>query len=315
MGKYPLHPDLMKYAWLRVPPIGPLLPAINGLLRLLPKGFRGKKRDRAQWLSIPRDDGKACKALLYTPEGCGQTAPCMVYFHGGGFIMAAAPQHYRMVRFYAENTPCKVLVVDYRLAPKHPFPAGVEDGYRCYRWLVEHKEALGVAPGKVALCGDSAGGNLAAAVALMARDRGLPRPCLQMLIYPVTDRRMETPSMARYVDTPLWDARLNRLMWERYLSGGHGPHVEYASPMEAASLRELPDAYVEVAQFDCLRDEGIAYAKALEEGGSQVELWEVLGGAHGFELAAKSPLVHSCMLRRTAALQRAFGIAPESGEA
>ena len=308
MGKYPLHPDFAKLAMLRPPIMRPLLPLINGFLRLMQTGYRGRNGIRLEKLTIPREDGTSVKALLYTPDGCSQSAPCLIYFHGGGFVMALAPQQDRMVRYYTKETPCKTLLVDYRLAPKHPFPAGVEDCYRAYRWVVEHAKTLGIAPDKIALGGDSAGGNLTAAVALMARDRGLPKPCFQMLIYPVTDRRKETASMKHYTDTPMWDAKKSRLMWECYLPTVPGAHIEYASPMEAESLANLPDAYVEVTQFDCLRDEGIAYAKALEQAGSHVELREIFGAVHGFELMANSAVVHDCMLRRTAALQRAFGL-------
>lgn len=150
-----------------------------------------------------------------------------------------------------------MVFVDYRWAPRHAFPVGVEDCYAAFQWVYQKAEEIGIDPDKIAMGGDSAGGALAAAVCLMARDRKASKICFQMLIYPVTDARQVTESVKEFIDTPLWNGKQNQKMWKLYLGQGVHPNKAYASPMEAASFNNLPDAYIEVAEFDCLRDEGI----------------------------------------------------------
>ncbi|PRX75020.1 alpha/beta hydrolase family protein [Cohnella sp. SGD-V74] len=141
----------------------------------------------------------------------------------------------------------------------------------------------------------------------MARDKGVvPGICYQLLVYPVTDARQTTESMRQYTDTPMWNAKLNKKMWDLYLKNGvEGPR-EYASPMEAASLDGLPDAYLEVAEYDCLRDEGIQYAEALRRSGVGVELHRTEGTVHGYDLEEKSGITLESKSRRIEALRKAF---------
>lgn len=148
------------------------------------------------------------------------------------------------------------------------------------------------------IAGDSAGGNLATAVTLMARDRGLAMPSALMLIYPVTDKRMMTESMKRYTDTPVWDANLSKMMWNAYLGEQQPEHMEYASPVEASSFEGFPPTYIEVAEFESLHDEGILLYERLKEIGIPVELHEIKGACHGFEIAIKSKITRDCMRRR-----------------
>jgi len=186
------------------------------------------------------------------------------------------------------------------------FPVGVEDCFAALEWIDQNAEGIGIDSNKIAIGGDSAGGALAAAVCLMARDRKASKICFQMLVYPVTDARQITESVKEFVDTPLWNAKLNQKMWQLYL--GHGGHSnkEYASPMEAISLENLPDAYIEVAEFDCLRDEGINFAEALKKNGIHVELNRTIGTIHGFEIAEDSEIVRQSVKKRVEALKNAF---------
>ena len=157
---------------------------------------------------------------------------------------------------------------------------------------------------KIFIGGDSAGGNLAAAVTLMARDRNYPLPTGVLLIYPVTDRRMKTASMKNFTDTPVWDAKLNRTMWQCYLGENEPQPAEYASSAEAKSLKEFPPAYIEVAEFDCLHDEGVAFCERLKKSGVATEFHEIKGGCHGYETATGSLLVQACMDMRIAWMRR-----------
>ena len=170
-----------------------------------------------------------------------------------------------------------MVLVDYRLAPKYAFPVGVEDCYAAFKWVYQHADKLEIDKNLIAIGGDSAGGALCAAVTQMARDYKAPKICFQMLVYPVTDARQITETIKKYVDTPLWDSIENNKMWKMYLKDGDFNLRAYASPMEATSFMDLPDAYVEVSEFDCLRDEGILYAEALEKSGCRVKLNKTVG--------------------------------------
>lgn len=300
MANYPLHPDLAGLAKLNPPMNTGLLAVSNAFLRLpLCRRFRGIRLKKRR---IP-GYGHRLGLHIYTPRKLKETAPCLVYFHGGGFAMRAAPQHYKLAQVYAEEAGCRVVLVDYSL---HPFPAPAEDCFTAYKWVVHNCRKLQVDPTRIAVGGDSAGGALAAAVCLMARDRCCVAPCFQLLVYPVTDRTMSTPSMAAFRDTPMWNTVKNEIMWQRYLSRPTDTPMEYASPMEAPSLTGLPDAYVETAEFDCLRDEGAAYAVALQRAGSRVELNMTKGTVHGFELKWKAQPTQSAIDRRVEALRKVF---------
>ena len=302
--KYPIKQEFGLYAHFHPPVCGALLPLINVALALLPKKKQSGITESK--LHILSEAGGRISALLLTPDGVGDNAPCLVYFHGGGFVMEAAPSHYALMAEYAVGARCKVLFVRYRLAPKHAFPVPMQDCFSAYQWVRQNADALGVNPARIAVGGDSAGGCLAAAICLMAQDKGVPLPSFQMLIYPVLDRRMQTASMQRFTDTPMWNMRLNEKMWQWYLPEQTTLDIAYASPAEAATLAGLPDTYLETAEFDCLRDEGVAYANALQSVGCTVEWNDTSGTMHGFDGVLNSPTVRACVKRRVGALQRAF---------
>jgi acetyl esterase len=306
MEKYNIHPDFMKYKNIK-PPINPaLLPLINFFMTQslnkakMPSGLSEIKH------KIIGYRGATIKASIFEPAGQISPLPCLVYFHGGAFAMQAASYHKKIACDYALRTPCKVVLVDYRLLPKNVFPVGLEDCYSAFCWIQEHAESLGVDKNRIAVGGDSAGGALAAGVSLLARDREIPMPCFQMLIYPVADERQTSDSMKEFVGTPLWNSELNAKMWRMYLKNGLPEKKEYASPAEAASLEGMPPSYVEVAEYDCLRDEGIAFAKALKNCGVITELYKTQRTVHGFEIAENNEIVHESVTRRIEKLQTAF---------
>jgi acetyl esterase/lipase len=194
----------------------------------------------------------------------------------------------------------------YRLAPDHPFPAGVEDCYATLLWVVRYASRLGIDRSRIAIAGDSAGGGLAAAIAQMARDKKGPPICMQMLLYPVTDCSRTTESANKYTDTPIWNSLANRKMWDIYLKGWDKPISPYASPMHAESLSGLPPAYVETAEFDPLHDEGILYAKRMESDGVIVTLNETKHTVHGYDLIKVNEIVKESLALRTQVLEKAF---------
>ena len=296
-----LDKELRALAWWKLPENPRAIPLINLPLRFIK--CRSDKRLEVTAYELPGYENARQKALLISPKGAEAVLPCLLLFHGGGFVFRAAGAHYRLAKEYAEKLPCRVLFVDYRLAPKHPFPTPSEDCFAAYCWVLENAEALGIDKSRVFLGGDSAGGNLAAAVTLMARDRGLPSPAGLLLIYPAVDRRMITGSIEEYKDGPLLGKTVLRMMWDAYLGDCVPEPVEYASPLEAASFDGFPPVYIEVAQHDPLRDEGVLLYERLKEENCSAQLHRVDRACHGFEAMDSSAITRSCMRRRLRWLQ------------
>jgi acetyl esterase len=218
---------------------------------------------------------------VYTPNGTAPF-PLLVYFHGGGWVLGGIDTHDGTCRSLANGAGCVVVSVDYRLAPEHRYPAAAEDCCAATQWAAAHAAELGADARRVAVGGDSAGGNLAAVVALMARDRGGPALVLQLLIYPATDARFDTASYRDNADGYLLTAADMRWFWDHYLGDSGRGAEPYASPLRAADLSGLPPALVITAEFDPLRDEGEAYAKRLEDAGVASRLSRYDGMIHGF---------------------------------
>jgi acetyl esterase len=218
---------------------------------------------------------------IYHPGGAGRL-PVLVYFHGGGWVLGSIDMVDGICRSLANGAGCMVVSVDYRLAPEHKFPAAAEDSYAATCWVAEHAAALGVDAGRLAVGGDSAGGNLAAVVTLMARDRGRPEIVHQLLVYPVTDSACDTPSYRANAHDYLLTKDAMLWFWDHYTNGAGDRSHPYAAPLRASNLLNLPPALVITAEYDPLRDEGEAYATRLRECGVPVEVTRYRGMIHGF---------------------------------
>ncbi|MHB1416495.1 MAG: alpha/beta hydrolase [Chloroflexota bacterium] len=218
---------------------------------------------------------------VYTPQGAGPF-PVLVFFHGGGWVIGGADTHDHVCRGLAYQARVLVVSVEYRLAPEHKFPAAAEDAYAATRWVAENAASLNGDAGRMAVGGDSAGGNLTAVVSLMARDRQAPKLSFQLLLYPVVDHDFDTASYLQNAEGyRLWRADMI-WFWKHYLSEEAQADNPYASPLRAPDLSGLPPALVITAEYDPLRDEGEAYAKRMEEAGVPVVLNRYDGMIHGF---------------------------------
>jgi acetyl esterase len=231
-------------------------------------------------LRVPRAGGEV-PVRVYRPGGAGGTPGVVAYFHGGGWCLGSLDGFDTVCRALANASGAIVASVDYRLAPEHPFPAAVEDAEAVVRWLGEHAASLGADPARLAVAGDSAGGNLAAVTARRLRDAGGPALRLQALVYPVLDAGRDTPSYAECATGYGLTADGMGRWWRLYLGGADGFQPD-CSPLRAADFAGLPPAFVLTVDKDVLRDEGEAYARALEAAGVPVTLRRYDGAAHGF---------------------------------
>ncbi len=263
---------------------------------------------RVQGLEIPGHGGPI-PARLYVPGNlpAGAPVPLLLYFHAGGWVIGDLDTHDGVCRFLGAAAGTAVLAIDYRLAPEHPFPAAVEDAWASFAWAVANAAALGVDPARIAVGGDSAGGNLAAVICLLARAGGGAMPAMQLLIYPPTDSAGDLPSR-RLFDEGFLLTKGDMEAFERsYLPPGSDATDPRVSILRAPDLRGLPPAYVATAGFDPLRDEGEAYALRMREAGVQVALRRHRGLVHSFAShTAVSRTARGAMLEVAGALRMAL---------
>lgn len=256
---------------------------------LTPEEARAGHRERAKLTSgepQPVAEVREAKAgdvpvRIYVPDG-GAPMPGLVFFHGGGWVTGDLDTHDVLCRALANGAGCTVVAVHYRLAPEHKFPAAIDDAVAATRWVAEHAAELGIDPNRLAVAGDSAGGNLAAAVAQVLRHEGGPQLAYQVLIYPVIDHNFDTQSYIENADGYRLTRAGMQYYWAHYLPDRSHANDHRASPIRAENLSDLPPALVITAEYDPLRDEGRAYADGLRDAGVPVIYREYPGMIHGF---------------------------------
>lgn len=257
--------------------------AARALLASAPSGAPLTPLDRVEDMTMPSRAGELRARRYHAPATRGSAPrPVMLYLHGGGFVLGTLDGGDEVGRAIAARSGWDVVSLEYRLAPENPYPAALEDVLDAMAFLREQGCDLGLDSSRVAVGGDSAGGNLAAALCLYLRDHDLPLPAAQVLVYPAVDNRFATPSWTEFADAPLLTTADARWLWEQYL--GTSPEVvdHYAAPMKAASLAGLPPTLVLTAEVDPLRDDGEAYAARLLADGVPVTLVRHAGVFHGF---------------------------------
>lgn len=304
-----IHPDFRSIKARSLPSNRWVLGFLAGMLAGVNALYARKFKTLLSMEKVTSRDGARVPVIVIKPESLRKPAPALVYCHGGAFVMKHAPQHLENAVRYAREAQCYVVFVDYRLAPKHPFPAGFDDCYAALQWTLAKTVELGIDRRRIAVGGDSAGGALAAGVAQKAAHEDRIELCGQLLIYPVTDAKCNRPSVVNYANVPPFKAADPSALWTMYL--GRSPSEglpPYASPIHG-KLAGLAPAYVEICEFDILHDQGLAYARALTENGVDVTVNEVTGGVHGFDLlAAKSEVSKSVVASRIAFLKKIFAV-------
>ncbi|MEV6872483.1 alpha/beta hydrolase [Amycolatopsis sp. NPDC051128] len=247
---------------------------------------------------------------VYSPGNRTGAVPGLLYIHGGGFVMGDLDMFNAQLLRLVDELGIVIVSVDYRLAPEHPFPAPVEDCYAALAWVEAKAAELGIDPARIGVAGESAGGGLSAAVALLARDRGGPALRFQYLGIPELDDRLDTPSMEAYTDTPIWNRPNAVFSWTSYLGAepGGADVSPYAAPARATDLAGLPPAFVTTCQFDPLRDEGIQYAQRLAHAGVQAEFRHYPGTFHGSGMVETAQISRRMFADVVDALRRGLGV-------
>lgn len=255
---------------------------------------------------IPGGAGQQLLIRIYQPAGPGPF-PALVYFHGGGWVITNLDTYDASCRALTNAANCAVISVAYRQAPENPFPAAPEDAYAAYRWVLANAAAIRVDPARVAVGGESAGGNLATVTALLARDRGAPLPVHQLLVYPITNYAFDTPSYQAFVDAQPLNTPMMRYFFSFYLRRPADGANPYVSPLRA-NLAGLPPATVITAEIDPLRDEGEAYAARLNQAGVSATLTRYPGVAHEFfGMAAIIDKAKQAVAEAATGLNKGFG--------
>jgi acetyl esterase len=248
---------------------------------------------------------------IVRPDGAKGVTPVVMWFHGGGWILGDKDTHDRLVREFASGTGATVIFVDYDRAPEARYPVAIEQAYGATKYVAEHARELGVDASRLAIAGDSVGGNMTAVVALMAKERKGPQIVFQLLYYPVTDASLSEPSYAEFRDGPWLSKPEMAWFWDAYLPDRAARAAITASPLNATveELRGLPDALIIVDENDILRDEGEAYARKLSQAGVRVTSTRYNGTIHDFVMLnalADTPAVRAAILQGVDALKAAL---------
>ena len=294
-----VDPELKKYAKnmpfnRQIVSVGNIYQAASLKLVKIPKGILAETIEIEGYQHLP------FKTEVFTPADAQVPMPALICVHGGAFCYKAAVYHKKLACIYAAKAKCKVFFPDYHLAPKYP----------------DHAEEFGIDKGRIGLAGDSAGATIAAMICSEYERDQLIKPCLQMLVYPMTDTDMETPSMKEYTDTPFWNSTNHRKIWDICFEDQYKEALENGSlgedvkkemlPMHSVLPAGIPDTYIETAEFDCLHDEGILYGHKLENAGAKVEYNDTKGTFHGYDMALDTKIVKASVKKRLSFLRKHF---------
>jgi acetyl esterase len=264
---------------------------------------------RVENFMIPGPGGEI-RARCYAPVAASGPLPTLIYFHGGGFVAGSLESHDGLCRLFAVEGGFKVISVDYRLAPEHPYPAAVDDAWAATQWIEANAAELGVDAGRIAVGGDSAGGMLAAIVTQLAREKGGLKIAYQLLLFPNTQIGGETASLSEFAVGYFLERRAIDYFNSLYLTPQADKNSAKVSPLRARDFAGLPPAYIMLAGYDPLHDEGLAYAEKLRAAGVKVTVEDYAGLVHGFiYLQTVLPQAHDAVAAAAKAVKRALDAA------
>jgi acetyl esterase len=295
------------------PPIYTLSPAeARSVLVQVQSTPVGKPSAKIEDIAFPVGPTGSVPVRIVRPAGAGDVLPAVIYIHGGGWILGDRNTHDRLVREIAVGTGAAVVFVDYDRSPEARYPVAIEQAYAATRYVVDHGADLRIDPSRLAVAGDSVGGNMAAALTLMARQRRGPKIAFQVLFYPVTDTDFDTASYTRFADGPWLTKRAMRWFWDAYLPDVAARKQPTATPLNASldELAGLPETLVVVDENDVLRDEGEAYARRLSDAGVRVTSTRYNGTIHDFAMLnalADTPATRGAIAQAVDALKMALG--------
>ena len=273
--KYPISKEFGIYKLYQIPFDEKIFENADKLMSIYPKTLKETNKISFKAKTIKSYDDEKINIYIFEPKNV-DTKKILLYVHGGGFVYRGSRNHYGFCRKLAEEGICSVVYVDYRLAYKYKYPVPIEDAYAAYEYILKNKKKYE----KIMIGGDSAGGCLAIDVIRKAKYFDKPIPDFLLLLYPVLDKRMKTESMKKYTDTPVWNSELNKKMWDLYLK----ENGDYISPGEMKDVSFMPKTYIETAEYDCLHDEAIEFAKKLKKAHIDVVLNETKNTMHGFDI-------------------------------
>lgn len=269
--------------------------------------FQPNSKDvKTKYIKIRAIDNKKVRCILYEPKNINDNAPCLIYFHGGGFVLPAGPYHYKYCRQYAKECNCKVIFVNYRLSPKHKFPAVLNDSFGVYKYVYDNADKFNINKNKIAFGGDSAGGSISISTSIMAIEEKYPLPCGQLLIYPAVGINDETESMKLYTDTPMCNSNDIKKYLNYYFENKEDQEHIYADPIKYVNKTNTPPAYIETAEYDCLRDGAINYHQKLLEKEISSTLYQTKQTMHGYDIVTKSSISKKSMEKRIEFLNYVF---------
>ena len=311
------------------PPLDPQVAAVLAKIRLAgnPEYWQMTPAQAREWhnrkagiLDIPREpvhavedrtvpaDDAGVPVRIYTPRPSNSPWPVLVWLHGGGHVVGSLQSYDALCRKLALSADCIVVSVDYRLAPEHKFPAGVIDSFAALQWAGRHAADFGGDPGRIAIGGDSAGGNLAAVCAILARDAGGPALAFQLLVYPRTAPDEDSPSHRALAEGYMLTRKVILWFHDHYRASDMDREDFRYAPLIASDLSRLPPALIVVGEYDPLRDDGIAYANRLRDADNDVELADYAGMVHPFfSMGGAVDAGRRAMVQAAGALRRAFG--------
>lgn len=299
-----IHPQLRNNAH-RVPYnkaviyIANIFQSIAFHMKKVPKGIKQSKFTiQVNHLSL--------KTHVFEPKDSSKKLPCLLYIHGGAFSYKASMIHKHYACLYALEANCKVFFPDYHLLPKYPYPTAYEEVLALYQYLMHHGDELNIDINRIGIGGDSAGACLSALLCNHIEKENLITPCAQMLIYPAVDADMQSESMKKYTDTPIWNAKNNQRMWKMYLRNSNEEMKRNASPMQNVLPSKIPNTYMEATEFDCLHDEGIFYGLRLQAAGAKVIINDTKGTYHAYDAAIHKKIVHTHVKQRISFLNDCF---------